>query len=226
MFHLFHGENVDASRKELQAWREKYVEREVIILSGKSNSFTDLVQAAESGSLFQKDKLVLAENFFASKKIEAKALLTWLKRLPTTTEIIFWEEKELSKTLLNLFPKTTDIALFRFEKSVFSFLESLRPGITSDLVANFDYCLQTAPSELVFSLLVRQLRYLIMVKDATASIDLSPWQLGKFRRQAEIFTLTQLLTLYRKLLQIDVKIKTGQTPFTLAEEIRLFLVKI
>ena len=231
MIHLFHGENITASRRELTLLREGHAKDEIVVFDGKKVTPTELIQATESTSLFTLRRLVIVENLFSKRAtLKSKELDTFaeiLKKFPKDTEIVFWEEKELGKTLLGLFSKETDIALFRPDKMLFTFIESIRPNTTKTLISLFDKSLQKDAAEMIFVMLVRQLRFLIIAHEVGTKIpELAPWQAKKFATQAQYFSYPQLITLYEHLLEIDVKIKTGATPFTLAEEIRLFLVKI
>lgn len=231
MIHLFHGENTEASRQELSQLREKYMNKEVVVLDGRTLSVTDLVQATESASLFQTERLVIIENLFSQqlskKNTDSKPFLNILSLLPKNIEAVFWEAKELPKTTISLFPKTTDIALFKPHRVIFSFVESLIPGNTREMLSHFEASLKNDAPELIFVMLVRQIRYLLLIKDMGLKVTgLSPWQKSKFMRQAEKFTVSDLLSLYQKLLDIDVTIKTGISPFSLSRELRLFLLKL
>lgn len=230
MIHLFHGEHVEASRKELAELKANYIKGEVVELDGKTLSVTDLITATETGSMFDQKRLVIVENLFArlnKKRGEKDEFLVCLNRFPKDTEIVFWEAKELPKTLINEFPKSTDVALFRPHRSVFSFVESLRPAREKELLDYFDLALSSESPEMIFAMLVRQFRYLIMVKDLGKNVkDLSPWQISRFLKQSQYFTLPHLLEMYKKLLEIDVKIKTGVSPFNLTQELQLFLINI
>jgi DNA polymerase-3 subunit delta len=78
----------------------------------------------------------------------------------------------------------------------------------------------------LLAMIVRQFRLLIQVKelseqslspDAMAKeLKLHPFVVKKIGEQARNFTLPQLETIYRRLLDIDVEIKTGQTSDVLA----------
>src|SRR3989344_8250409 len=136
MLHLFHGEHVVASRKELSLLKEKFASSEIIVLDGNKVSFTDLIQATESTSLFGGSRLVVIENLLGkrakAKKEELLRLTEWIANIPKASEVVYWEDKELGKTLLGLFPKTADIALFRPEQYIFKLVENVRPGNISE----------------------------------------------------------------------------------------------
>lgn len=231
MLHLFHGDHVCQSRKELGTWREKYTDREIVNLDGKTATITDLIQATESASLFGTMRLVIVENIFskqfARKSKEMEKLVAFLKHIPPEIQLIFWEEKELSKNIIRQLPRSADVALFNPQRQIFALVESMRPGNSSQSLELFHRCLKNDSAELVFAMIVRQLRLMIMNKDVGKGIpDLSGWQITKISDQAHFFTSGQLLRLYRKMLEIDIAIKTGNTVYDLTGSLELFLIDI
>jgi DNA polymerase III subunit delta len=78
----------------------------------------------------------------------------------------------------------------------------------------------------LLAMIVRQFRLLIQVKELTEKslppdaiakeLKLHPYVAKKIGEQARNFSLAQLETIYRRLLDIDVEIKTGQTSDVLA----------
>ncbi len=229
MLHVFHGNNVVASRKELHSWREKYLTQEIVNLNGKTVTATDLVQATESTSLFGTERLVIVENIFSvqyvRKSKEVEKFVGFLKAIPGHIRVIFWEEKEISKSILSLMPKNTDIALFRPDRQIFTLVESLKPGNTQKMLELYRVCLSLDSPEMIFTMVVRQIRILLMSKDLGKNLpDLSPWQISKVYSQAPLFTQAKLLYLYRNSLDIDIRMKTGSAAFDLTKELELFLI--
>lgn len=230
MVHLFHGDLQEASRRELDSVRQKFAGKEVVVLDGKILTLTDLIQATDSTSLFGSDRLVIVEKLFSKlkpKSSQLESIINFIRQIPASCEIIFWEDKELSKTIVSLIPKGTDIALFRPDRNVFAFVDSITTKNISESLHLFDETLKNDSPELIFTMLVRQLRYMIMIKDIGKNIpELSPWQASKFARQADHFSFSELIKLYEKLLDIDIRVKTSSGPFDLTQEIKLFLMTI
>ena len=82
--------------------------------------------------------------------------------------------------------------------------------------------------ELIFYMIVRQLRLMIAVlEEGKNEIDeikrLAPWQLSKLRSQGGHFGKNKLLDLYKKLYLIDYQTKYGLTPLSLSTNIDIFL---
>ncbi|MEK7165556.1 MAG: hypothetical protein AAB874_01975 [Patescibacteria group bacterium] len=227
MLHLLHGDNIERSRKELTNIKQKASDKEIISLDGKTVTLTDVEQALQTNSLFGMERLVIIENLFTKRFTRKTAdfvpFLQQIERIPQEVTVVFWEEKELSKTAINQFPKNTDIALFRPDKIIFQLVESILPGNSGNVLELLTLSLKKDSPELIFAMLIRQVRLLMMVKDLGKSAhELAPWQAARIAKQAQHFTWDQLLKLHEQLFTIDVKIKSGLSAFNLASEMKLF----
>lgn len=142
--------------------------------------------------------------------------------------MVLWEEKEIGKILLKKFPEKIDIAIFKLTQILFRFLETLAPHKTTQSLVLLEEVLTTESAELVLYMLYRQLRLLLLYKrfGVQGVVELAPWQKSKLQSQAATFTLEQLLSLYQNLFEIELRIKTGESPFTLAQELQQWIVKI
>ena len=87
--------------------------------------------------------------------------------------------------------------------------------------------LKEAP-ELVFSLLIRQVRLLVIARDlGTKGLDrMAPWQKDKLVKQANKFTLEKLLKYHQAFLAIDIRQKTGQASFTMQKQLDLLVASL
>jgi len=228
MFIILHGDNQVASRQKLNelitAQKSAGVE-EIIRLDGAKIDQNQLVQEAASTSLFGSNRLVVIESLFSRvKSQQKKALLQYLHQsMSDLPEIIIWEPKALTKTDLKSFT-SVQIQEFKLTKTLFSFLDSLRPGNSSASFRLLEKTRQHEADELIFFMLVRQVRLLIQVKDQVAKLP--PWQKQKLTRQANQFSTQQLISLHHQLLEIDRSIKTGKTLLPLSAHLDLLLAKL
>lgn len=209
MITLLHGDNTTASRAELirRIEEAKKAGKEIRQLDGKGLDTLTLTQALESSSLFGGDILVVIEKF-----------ITRGTKLPATnTDVIIWEDKEIGKTGINGLGAKVSVQLFKTPVVIWEFLDRL----TLTLLHK---ALERDAPELIFSLLVGRIRQLIMLKDNVTPEGLPGWQAARLTRQARLFTMDKLLAMERKLLEIEVSIKTGSSPFTLAQHLELWLL--
>lgn len=229
MIIIIHGDDIASSRKFYIEQRQKIAS--LVVFEGKKLTLTDLVQVFEGGGLFSDDKTVFIEELFSEKK-ESKEfddIVSYLVKNSGNT-VWIWENRDLSKVKNELFKKAV-LKPFNFPKEIFTFLDSIRPDNQLQ-ISLFHKVLQTTEPEVVFAMLVRQFRLVLALSDLSDErIDevkrLAPWQLGKLKRQASLFSLDKLKTIYHKLFEIDLAQKTGaNNSLSLSQSIDFFLLEI
>ena len=232
MFTILHGDNLLASRKALEAMKKTAEKKEVISFDGKKVTLTDLKQALEARSLFGQEKLVIVENLISNKKKQTtknkkqNKVFEYLKNLEFDVDLILWEKKKVDGRTLTPF-KNAKVQLFQTPAIIFKFLESIQPDNQESMLSLFGNCVKTGPVELIFYMIVRQFRLLILVKDlGKEGVRMAPWQYAKLTNQANWFTLEKLLKIYKKLLQVDLEQKTGQSAFDLKKATELLLINL
>lgn len=212
MITILHGENTVASRNELDKIKSDFV-GEIVFLEGKNLSENNFIQATQSQSLLSDNKLVIIENYLSDKNRGDKIFKKF------SGDIVFWDDKELGKTILNNF-KEAKILLSKIDTVIFKFCDSLLPGNRNKTVDLFRTCLKNTETEYIFAMIVRQFR---MMLNPTS---LSPWQQSKIVVQAKAFGSTRLVEIYKQLLELDYQNKTGQLPKNLSFSIELLLLNL
>lgn len=229
MITLIHGDNIEESRTALNALKGKLKAKEVRELDGASLEATSLRQSLESQSLFGGEIAVVIENLLSrlGKKTKiAETLIPILCEAGKNTEIILWEGKEIAITTVKKLGKGEE-KLFKTPHIMFQFLDTLAPHRSKQALTLYQkLILSTEPSEIVFFMVSRRFRQLLMVGGGQSPDGLQSWQIGRLRSQAKLFSLDSLSRLYKKLLEIDFSIKSGATPFSLSSHIRQFLLSL
>ena len=236
LIYLLHGLNHLASRNYLNLLisQAKLKNQEIIRLDGEEVGLGDLKQVMDAGSLFGQDRLVIVENFFSRQQSKEKlAILKYLlkrdKPFKETIpkQIIFWEKKQISASILKKLSKEWQIKLFKIPAIIFKFLDSLRPNNSKVLLSLLQQSIKADSANFVFYMLARQVRFLILTKDlGKAGLPLPSWQQAKFLKQVENFTLKQLIIIYKKLLEVDTVVKSGQTLMSLESHLDLLITSI
>jgi len=223
---VLHGENTILSRQRLQdeinAFKTKK-KGEVLKFEGNNLSLTDLQQALESLSLLEAHRLIIIENLFSGRtNKEKEKIIAHLKKI-NPENLIIWEGKKIDGRVLSSW--STSVLRFDLPVIIFRFLDSLAPGNATQAINLFHQSLEQDPPELIFHLLSRQVRLLILAADLGEKglNQMQDWQKGKLIRQAKKFGLAKLTKIYKELLQIDWQQKTSRTPFTLVSQLDLFL---
>ena len=91
--------------------------------------------------------------------------------------------------------------------------------------------MQSVEPEVLFSMLIRQMRLLLSVNEIDDNpIDevkrLKPWQTQKLKKQATFFTDSDLIATYKSLHEIDYRAKTGKASLPLSSTIDIWLLKL
>lgn len=228
MIKVYHGENQAISRKAYVAEIEKAKNsgKETVILEGKKMTLTDLTQCLQTSSLFKFPRVTFIENLFSLPAGQEKEKMVDLVSAETSSEIVIWESKELSKTVIEQNRSKAQFFLFKIPDLLFSFLDSLKPGEKKNNLTGLEKVLDNGEPEMVFLMVVRQIRLLILAKDGEKYLTGQSWQKEKLLRQSQLFSGDFLASLYKKLLETDYRQKTSQTLFNLHSSLELLILEI
>jgi len=225
---ILHGEDANKSYGRLIILTEELKSKqiEVITYDATELDITHLRQEIGSSSLFGSTKCFVIKNLLSGTKSKNKDKLIDLINQETSHEIILWENKNLSATILKKFSKAK-VEGFSISPVIFKFLDSLRPHNTQNILLSWKKLLNegTEP-EFVFAMSVRQIKLLIQAKSGPSFIKLAPYPTRLITQQATYFTLDHLLYLYKNLSDIDIKIKTGTGSNTIDNLLTNFFQKI
>ncbi len=219
MIILLHGNYSELSRKEFIRLKEEAKAKDIRVLDGRTIDAASLTQAIESNSMFGGDTIVFIENLFGKlgRKIKLIESLTAIIN-GSSADIVLWEDKEVGATVLKNLPKAK-ITLFKIPTGIFQLLDGIVPDSSIRT-------LPPEPPELIFSMIVKRIRQLIQLHDGVVPAGLQGWQASRLTRQAKLFTMNKLLTMYKKLLDMEYSFKNGSSPFTTSQHIEQFLLDL
>ena len=232
MITIFHGSDTAQSRKFFLEEKNKI--KDAILLEADQVNLTDLTQVFQGGGLFGETKYLFIEQFLTKRKKSAdyKDILAYFDKSASENTIVLWEGKELERGALNELKNAT-VRIFKLPQTLFQLLDSIQPGNAKFMIKLFHETIATTETEMVFFMIVRQLRILLAlyeVKKQTEDIDelkrMAPWQKTKMEKQARMFDFAHLLNLYDRLYQVEVAQKTGGLTAPLVSTIDFFLLSI
>lgn len=223
---ILHGENTVQSREKLVTLiREaRAIGNDVVTLTAAKLTPPQLEVALQKTSLFGTTQLVVIEELHSLPKSARKTQLIEIVS-QANVDVILWEKRELTKTMLKAFPRAK-VEFFRLTNSLFSWLDSLSPATDkSRQLQLLQKALAADGEHMCFVMLMRQVRLLIQVKDGGRPAG-PPFMISKLAKQARDFTLDQLLALHKQIFQLDQAAKTSGSFFTLGQELDLLVVNL
>ncbi len=233
MLTIIHGADIALSRKYFLEEKQKYPE--AVLLDAEKVNLTDLAQIFQGGGLFGETKQVFIEQLLTKKKKSSdyKEIISYLETHADEHAIFLWENKELERSSLNVVKKAM-VKVFQLPQSLFLFLDTIKPRSGKSLPPLFHQTLKSSETEMIFFMLVRQVRLLLALNAAKLKdenpIDelkrMSPWQKSKLQKQASLFTQDQLLTIYQKLFEIEKAQKTGTLAAPMISTIDFLLLEV
>lgn len=229
MITLLHGDNIEASRNELVRLKDQANGKEIRLLDGRSVNESNLTQALESHALFGEGTVIIIENLFG-KLGKKQKIITGLAeiiiRSSTTSDIVLWEDREVSITVIKSLGSSVKVQLFKTPVSLFQYLDSLGTGSARNSLSLFQKTLETHAPELILTMIVRRIRQCIMLKDNVTPEGLQDWQATRLTSQAKSFTMDKLLSMYQRLLDIEYAIKSGDSAFTLIQQVEQLVIDL
>jgi DNA polymerase III delta subunit len=225
MLYLFHGDSTKDSRVLLISAleKEKAAGHEIRTFDGEKITPRDLESTLNTASLFSQESLVIENLLSRLRSKDKDACLVLIKSYVGNKNIFLWEKKEITKAHLANLPTTAKVSNSRAPMLLFNWLETVYPGNLQNCLTLLHQVTAVTEDILVFTMLARQISYLIMMKSAT-SPKFAPWQMGKLRAQSAKWAESALQAMLYRLLEIDEAVKTGQTKLTFADHLDILLV--
>lgn len=219
---ILHGDNSVKSRNELQIKLDEASGQsiEIVRFDAKKINPRDLEEALGSSSLFGGDRLIVIEELHSLPPSERKKeLINFISASNSETEIVLWEKRALTATMLKPF-KSATVKEFKTSNYLFNWLDTLGNNDPTKSVKAFHEALKHEDEMYCYIMFCRQIRLLIQAKD-NVKMTGAPFMISKLTKQAQSFKLEQLLKIHSKLLAIDLAIKTSKLRNSVAAEIDL-----
>ncbi len=232
--YILHGEHTVQSRDELSKIisSAKETQTDVVRLSAKKLTLSELEQALVSTSLFGTEQLVVLEELHSLPKSKRKDELIALVAAHASSaaqdhagiEMILWESRARTATMLKKFPAAR-AKEFQLSKSLFTWLDSLGSKNQTQKLQLLQQAVASEGEHLCFLMLVRQIRLLIQAADG-GTIKGAPFMITKLQRQARSFSLPQLLATHRSLLKLDYQMKRSESVLSLSQQLDLLTLSL
>lgn len=213
--YLIHGENHIQAYERLQDYINKARENswEIVEIEDKDNN---LITKLRSEDLFGRKRLIVSKSYtpFDKKVIE------FVNKSDLPLEIVIFHKGTIPITFTKKLSGVKKNENYKLSKSLWNFIDSFYPNNAKKCLALLDETVKNDPIELVFSLLIGQIRDMFFILNGER-LNYPPWRLGKLSAQANKFTKENISSLIEDLAKIDVKSKTSDT--SLKDELDLFI---
>lgn len=224
MITVIHGNHVLETRNQLASLKTKY--SEIVSIDARKAAFTDIIQALESATFSGDSRLVVLEYLFSGKS-KTEDIIGYLINNNFGNDLVVWDEKKCIGKDFELLARKARIIELNLPTQLFRFLDSLMPD-SKNILALYQDLLKTENEELIFFMLKRHVRSLLLSASDKSErpsdiAKLLPWQMAKLARQSSFFSEYKLIDLYKKLLNIEYSIKTGNSAMSLDHKLKIFL---
>lgn len=232
MITILHGDNQVSSRQALVEYITAVKSSsELVRLEGKTIQFATLESALRANSLFGNNRTVVIEGLHVLPKSKK---LTELINLIIThspdTEILLWEGKSLTKTMLKPFQQAqAKISEFKVGKLLFNWLDTLDGTQNETLkykqLERFHRVLEQEDVWLCLAMITYRVRQLLTLKTG-GTVAGAPFMVSKLEQQARRFSEKQLFKLHEQLYTIDKDFKSSSTLLDLSSTLDLLLLTL
>lgn len=221
MITLIHGDDSEKIETSLISIISK---TKPIRIDGAKVKLKGLEEQILGGSLFGEESIFIIEGIFKNKN--KKELLNLIKENSDNFFGVFVERGKVNKRdLLNI--KFDSIVEHLLPQYYFKFLDDFYPKNGKILANLYNELLKTMTAEQIYYSLVKRIRGLIAVKlgmtNHSEIARFAPWQLGKLKQQAQMWTEEELVIFYKKLFEIEVKMKTSALPVTVEKYLDMMI---
>lgn len=108
--------------------------------------------------------------------------------------------------------KKLQISVVDGRTEIFNLINTLSPKVGISFLNLLKRNIIDTPEPVVMVMIQNRIRDLIIISTSPESYKGQSWQKGQLSSQAKLFSLSQLIKLYRKLLSIEIKEKNSQNP--------------
>lgn len=208
MLTILHGKDTTASYLGLQKLLSTYSGFQKVRLSAEDSQA--LYQELFTQDIFDTQKVIIAEDILSLKEFNADNL----KNIPKTLNVIFWEKKELTQSILEKLPTSSIVQIFKPNPVLFKFLDAI--GIDSKLSLTLLQQLPDTNGGLTWQIENRILQ-VILIKVGLDITQVSKiigkhiqnFQWNIMQNQSKYVSLSDLKRLFSSTLKLEMMIKSG-----------------
>lgn len=224
MLIIIDGEDTAASRLKLNELIDRNAD--VIRIDGKKQNTSDIENSVAGNGLFSEKKTVVIENYTKIKPQPKlfEVLAPYIQDKSTT--ILLWDT--LVSRGKSVGAKGILHYTFDFPKLFYTFLDSIAPNRQKQNIEMMHKVLLTNTPEQLFFSLSKRARHLMYIKSGNYEsfaefAKMAPWQIGKLKKQADMWDEGSLKSFVKAVADTDEQIKTSALSLPLAKHLDILI---
>ncbi len=205
--YIYHGDDSFQSRRELTNALKGYPQ--VKRFEGKDISSEGIIQA--SGGLFSQGNVALVlEKLFSLGKNQFKEVNKYIEKLSPDYDFFIWQGKRLYPNQIKKIADKPKVNEYKLPNTIFKLLDSIGKSNHNQLLTLLQGSFQTHPPEVIFYLVQKRLRKMILAKEDSEYLTGAGWQKRNLYNQVKGISTDLIADWYKKTVIIEYKNKTGQ----------------
>jgi len=224
MLTIICGENTIEAYNFFLKKKKEFIDKNYEVLETDLLKIEELIHWQSNNlSLFVNKKVFFTRNL--NKKINKKneKNLKIINKIINDKNIdLFDFEENIEKKNLKI-QKNVLIKEFKLPISIFNFLDNIYPGNLKNVIKNLNIISKTTAVEVIFFMITKRIRQLLMIKLNQKIDGLKLWQLKKLDYQTKLWPKETIIRFYQSLFQLEIKIKTNINPFDLKKSLELLI---
>ncbi|MCX7996817.1 MAG: hypothetical protein N2691_03630 [Patescibacteria group bacterium] len=221
MFRLVCGEDTGAARSHIHDLKAEYRRKHAQVVEVPPAELEDLLNAEQDTTLFGEPIVYITQGllgYWGKRKKKAAEQIVLLQKNEEVT-VIDWEP---DKSLYDLKLKSAPFAKeFKPAASLFDIQDLCYPGNRERFIRALRVLEAIHDPFLIFSLLHKRIRLLMLLKTGQPTGTISPYVKTKATSQASRWELSKLAAFYTGLARIDQSVKSSGTPLSLPRSLEV-----
>ncbi len=177
-----------------------------------------------AATLFEQKNIYVAENLnkqLGRKNAKGEYFVALeLIEKSREIELLVWE-RDVQKRMLKYGGSVATIREFKPSVTVFQLLDMAVPGKLKPFCETLEKIHEAAEDMFAHVMLTRHVRLLVLASLNQLPTNTPPWQIGKIKIQASAWDKHKLIDFYKKLIGIEISLKTGRLTYSVAASIQL-----
>lgn len=219
--YLVSGSDTVNARRKFVSLKQTFNDANFIEIDLSAISLNELIEILQLTDMFNQTVFVF-ENF----SLISKDFWVSLFQNLNDTSAIFNAIGKSTGRIPSEYKKQLKIFSFDTRTEIFDLLNTIDPGKIRNLVTQLEKNLETVPEPVIMTMIQNRIRDLIIIKSSPDSFSGLAWQKLQLQKQAENFSLNNLIKLYRRLLSLEIREKTSANPDSYSSHFVLDLISL